>query len=78
GIAVDPNFIYIADSGDISQKGDGQVFKCPLTGCGPNGSLATVLSTGPSAAQNPRTIVAGDTTAIYWGNRYGQIWKLAK
>ena len=78
GIAVDTNFIYVADSGDISQRGDGQVFKCPLSGCGDNGALAVVLSTGAAAAQNPRTIVAGDPKAIFWGNRYGQIWKLAK
>ena len=79
GIAVDKDWVYVADPGDITQRGDGQVFKCPrLTGCGTNGSAAIPLSTGASQQSNPRTIVASDPKAVYWGNRYGQIWKLAK
>ena len=78
GVAVDTNFIYIADPGDLSTPTDGHVYRCPLSGCGTNGSSAITLSTGASSGNNPRTIVASDKDAIYWGNRYGQIWKLAK
>jgi hypothetical protein len=78
GIAVDTANIYIADPGDLSTPTDGHVYRCPLSGCGTNGSGATILSTGASSGNNPRTVVAGDKDAIYWGNRYGQIWKQAK
>ena len=78
GIAVDLNYLYIADQGDLTEPSDGHVYRCPLAGCGKDGGAATVLSTGASSGNNPRTIVAGDKDAIYWGNRYGQIWKLAK
>lgn len=78
GIAVDTNYIYIADEGDLGVQSDGHIYRCPLSGCGEDGGAATVLSTGASSGNNPRTILAGDTDAIYWGNRYGQIWKLAK
>jgi hypothetical protein len=78
GIAVDTNYMYIADPGDLNTPTDGHIYRCPLTGCGEDGGVATVLSTGASSGNNPRTIVAGDKDFIYWGNRYGQIWKLAK
>jgi hypothetical protein len=78
GIAVDTNYVYIADEGDLNVSTDGHIYRCPLSGCGEDGGTATVLSTGASSGNNPRTIVAGDKDFIYWGNRYGQIWKLAK
>lgn len=78
-IAVDSTWVYVADVGQSGTRTSGQVFKCPIaTGCGTNGEHAVILSTGASAGKNPRAIVADDPDAVYWGNRFGQIWKIAK
>ncbi len=78
GIAVDANYIYIADVGDKAVATSGAVYRCPLSGCGEDGGAATVLSTGAAAGGNPRTILASDSNVVFWGTRDGSLWKLAK
>ncbi len=78
GLAIDSSYIYIADEGDLNVQTDGHIYRCPISGCPSDGGTPTILSTGASDGNNARAIVASDKDALYWGNRYGQIWKLAK
>jgi hypothetical protein len=77
-LAIDDNYLYIADEGDLNVQTDGHIYRCPISGCPSDGGTPTILSTGASDGNNARALVASDKDALYWGNRYGQIWKLAK
>jgi hypothetical protein len=73
GIIADANYVYFSDTGDIDNGGQGQLLRCPLTGCGTNNSLAVDFGQGG----NPQGLV-DDGEVIYWGDYNGKIYKLAK
>ncbi len=72
-IAVDSAFLYVCDEGDFNDSSSGKLIRCPIAGCGTNNADAVILSAG----SNPR-VVFDDVDAIYWGERGGKIWRLAK
>ena len=76
-IATDNDYFYIADEADGTMPNTGKLVRCPLAGCGDNNANAVVLSTGAAQFGNPRAVIVDDD-AVYWGDRTGKIWKLAK